>query len=306
MFCQIRGRIEMDLSNLVYFKTVVETGSMSKAAQELFISQPALSASISKLEAEIGVKLFDRSNRRIILNRAGEEYYEKVVSALDALSQGQHNARAAAADSGESISLAAFTYISFSTVVQPFLQLRPNCKFKLLQFDRDRILKKLSNYEIDFCLTCTPVVSPRVECYHMLTQKLYLTVPSNHPLAKKRYVNLDEVKNEPFICTDRASPLYDVTMHCFEVAGFSPNIVCELSTASLMAGMINSGIGIALMPDTFSEHTTLCRVNISHPQCLHNVYLVWLKNRNFTAAMQEFLDFILDHYRDFPKHFKSV
>ena len=63
----------MDLSNLIYFKTVVETGSMSKAAQELFISQPALSTSISKLESEIGVKLFDRSRRHVSLNRAGEE-----------------------------------------------------------------------------------------------------------------------------------------------------------------------------------------------------------------------------------------
>jgi len=296
----------MDLSNLIYFKTVVETGSMSKAAQELFISQPALSTSISKLEAEIGVKLFDRSNRRISLNRAGEEYYEKVVRALNELSQGRHNAQVAAEGRDEIISLAAFTYVSFSTIIRPFLALRPNCKFKLLQFDTDRILEKLLNYDIDFCLTCIPLVSPHVECYQMLTQKLYLTVPTNHPLSQKGYVQLNEAQNEPFICMDRSSPFYDVTMHCFDAAGFSPNVVCELSTASLMAGMINSGIGIALMPDTFSEHTTLRRINISYPQCLHNVYLVWLKSRNFPKTTQDFLDFTLDYYRDFPKNFKSV
>ena len=171
----------MDLSNLIYFKTVVETGSMSKAAQELFISQPALSTSISKLESEIGVKLFDRSRRHVSLNRAGEEYYKKkVVQALNDLSQAKHNALAAATDSEEVISLAALTYVSFSTIVQPFLHLRPTAKFKLWQFDSsesDRVLGRLLNFEIDFCITCTPIVSPHVECYHMLAQKLYLTVP---------------------------------------------------------------------------------------------------------------------------------
>lgn len=296
----------MDLSNLVYFKTVVEAGSMSKAAQELFISQPALSTSISKLEAEVGVKLFDRSRRRITLNRAGEEYYEKVVRALNELSQAKHNALAAVEHSGDVISLSSFTYVSFSTIIQPFLRLYPNCRFKLLQFDTDRILEKLLNYDIDFCLTCAPVISPHVECYHMLTQKLYLTVPANHPFSKKSYVRLDDARDEPFICMSRSSPFYDITMHCFDLAGFTPNVVCELSTASLMAGMINSGIGIALIPDTFSEHTTLRRVNISYPQCLHNVYFVWLKNRSFYGATQKFLDFTLDYYKDFPKNAENV
>ena len=291
----------MDLSSLIYFKTIAETGSLSKAAQELFISQPALSTSISKLEAEIGVKLFDRSKRRIKLNRAGEEYYKKIIQALNEISQAKHNAVAAAEDSAAVISLAAFSYVSFSTIIQPFLQLRPDCKFRLWQFDNDHVLESLLNYDIDFCLTCTPIISPHVECHHILVQKLFLTVPPNHPLSTKRYINLQDVRDEPFICVNRSSPFYDVTMHCFESAGFLPNVVCELSASSMMAGMINSGIGIALMPDTFSEHTTLCRVNVISPACLHNVYFVWLKNREYTAVTQSFLDFVLDYYKDFPK-----
>lgn len=296
----------MDLSNLIYFKTVVEAGSISKAAQELFISQPALSTSISKLEAEIGVKLFDRSKRRVTLNRAGEEYYKKIIQALNELSQAKHNALAAAEDSEEIISLAAFSYVSFSTIIQPFLRSHPGCKFRLWQFDSDHVLEGLLNYDIDFCITCAPIVSPHVECYHMLVQKLFLTVPPNHPLSMKSYVRLEEVRDEPFICVSRMSPFYDVTMNCFAQAGFSPKVVCELSTASLMAGMINSGIGIALMPDTFSEHTTLRRINISDPKCLHNVYFIWLKNREFTPVTQGFLDFVLDYYKNFPKNADNV
>ena len=299
----------MDLSNLIYFKTVVETGSMSKAAQELFISQPALSTSISKLESEIGVKLFDRSRRHVSLNRAGEEYYKKVVQALNDLSQAKHNALAAATDSEEVISLAALTYVSFSTIVQPFLHLRPTAKFKLWQFDSsesDRVLGRLLNFEIDFCITCTPIVSPHVECYHMLAQKLYLTVPPDHPLSKKRYIRLEDVRDEPFVCVNRSSAFYDTVMHCFDLAGFSPNVVCELSTASLMAAMVNSGLGIALMPNTFSEHTTLRRINVSYPKCLHNVYFVWLKNRNFNAVTQNFLDFVREYYKLFPQDPENI
>lgn len=291
----------MDLSNLIYFKTVAEAGSISKAAQELFISQPALSTSISKLEHEVGVTLFNRSKRKVTLNRAGQEYYEKVVKALNELSQGKHNAIAAAEGREEIINLGAQTYVNFSTIVQPFLHHYPSCKFVLSQIDSDDVLERLLNYDIDFCFTCMPIASPSVECYHMLNQKLFLTVPPSHPLALKSYVRLEDVRNEDFICVSRSAPLYDITMSCFDMAGFSPNIVCELSSPALMPALVNSGLGIALMPDTFSEHTTVRRVSISSPRCLHPVYFVWLKNRVFSAATQNFLNFTLTYYRDFPK-----
>ena len=160
----------LDISHLLYFKTVVEAGSISQAARALFISQPALSASVAKIEADVGVPLFTRTGRRIILNEAGSRYYESVVKALDALSQGKQDALSQTESSRNRISLAGTTYISFSTAVLPFWKLHPDYNFKLWQLENDSVLERLLNDDLDFCMTCKPVISPNVNCYQMLTQ----------------------------------------------------------------------------------------------------------------------------------------
>ena len=77
-------------------------------------------------------------------------------------------------------------------------------------------------------------------------------------------------------------------------------MVCDVTAPSMIPALVQSGVGISLLPDTFNEHR-LCRVNISNPKCNHNVYLAWMKNRNFSQAAQAFLEFILDFYKSFPK-----
>ena len=290
----------LDISHLLYFKTVVEAGSISQAARALFISQPALSASVAKIEADVGVPLFTRTGRRIILNEAGSRYYESVVKALDALSQGKQDALSQTESSRNRISLAGTTYISFSTAVLPFWKLHPDYTFKLWQLENDSVLERLLNDDLDFCMTCKPVISPNVNCYQMLTQKLYLTVPEDHPFASRRYVNLAEAKDERFVLMRPVSPYYDVTSHLFAEAGFTPNVVCDVTAPSMIPALVQSGVGISLLPDTFNEHR-LCRVNISNPKCNHNVYLAWMKNRNFSQAAQAFLEFILDFYKSLRK-----
>ena len=151
-----------------------------------------------------------------------------------------------------------------------------------------------------------PIASPHVECYHMLNQKLFLTVPPSHPLAIKSYVRLEDVRDENFICVSRPSPLHDITKNYFDMAGFLPKVVCEVSTPSLMPPLVNSGLGVALMPDTFSEHSTVRRVSVSDPHCLHPVYFIWIKNRVFSEPTQNFLNFTLNYYKDFPKSPENV
>ncbi|MDO5141283.1 MAG: LysR family transcriptional regulator, partial [Eubacteriales bacterium] len=292
----------MDISHLIYFKEVAEQGSLSKAAQSLYVSQPALSVSISKIEAEVGVPLFDRIGKRIILNRAGGEYYQYVCEALNQLQQGRKKAQAIAEGTRNLISLGAFTYVSFSTITIPFLNQHPECKFKLLQLDGNDIVHELIYGDVDFAFTCLPVESRLVNCHHLLSQKLYLTVPYDHPLASKSYVKLSDIRYESFILLDINSPLRAVTDNIFREAGFIPKIAYEVTQSSLMAGMINSGEGISLLPDTFSEHKNLRKISILEPQAIHNVYFVFAKDKELSPAAQAFLDFTMDFYKDYPKN----
>ena len=291
----------MDLSHLFYFKEVVEQGSLSKAAKELFISQPALSASIAKVEADIGVPLFDRAGKKLVLNRAGQEYYHSVCKSLSTLQQGRQTAIAISDGLENLISVGAFTYVTFSTITIPFLNRYPGCQFRLLQLDDDNIGEKMLSGEVDFAYSCVPVDSPAINCYHMLTQRLFRTVASDHPLAYKSYIKLTDVRDEPFVLMQKSTPLRGVVDKIFEEAGFKPNVAYETNHASLLAGIINSGEAISIIPDTFSEHKNLTKINISVPQCLHKVYLLWPKDKQFSPAAQHFLDFVMDHYKDYPR-----
>ena len=75
----------MDIQQMRYFKTVAETGKISEAAESLFISAPALSTSVARLEKELGVKLFDRTNNKIVLNRQGELFLDYVNETMENL-----------------------------------------------------------------------------------------------------------------------------------------------------------------------------------------------------------------------------
>lgn len=296
----------MDMLHLLYFKSVVEKGSVSEAARALFISQPALSASIAKVEADVGVPLFDRNGRRIVLNRAGKIYYDSVLAALSALQQGKRSALSVAEGTENVISIAAFTYVSFSTITQPFLAKTSNCSFKLWQMDDSNITEQFLTGNIDFAITCSPIDSPSIGCYHLLTQRLYLTVPREHPLANCSYIRLSDVKDEPFVLLSQDAPFRAITDQIFREAGFFPKVSCELTNASLMAGMINSGAGISILPDTFAEHRALSKINITFPKCFHNAYFLWSKDRDLSPAAQKFMQFVIEYYRNFPKDPGSI
>ena len=296
----------MDISHLLYFKEVVEQGSLSKAAKELFISQPALSASISKVEANLGIPLFERSGKKLILNKAGREYYQSVCKSLSELQQGRRTALAVSEGLENLISVGAFTYVTFSTITIPFLNRFPGCQFRLLQLDGDNLGEKMLSGDIDFAYTCTPIETPAINCYHVLTQRLFLTVASDHPLAYKSYIKLTDVRDEPFVLMEKGTPLRGVVDKIFEEAGFKPKVAYETNHASLLAGIINSGEAISIIPDTFSEHKNLTKINISVPQCLHKVYFIWAKDKHFSPAAQHFLDFVMEHYKDYPRELSHL
>lgn len=289
----------MDISHLRYFKTVVEAGSISKAAREMYISQPALSASIAKIEADVGVPLFTRDGRRLILNEAGTRYYQYVVDALELLSRGKQEAQVHTDIINNRISLAGTTYISFSTAVLPFRKQYPNYTFKLLQLESEDVLSRLLNDDLDFCMTCRPLTAPNIECHQMLTQKLYLTVPDGHSLANRRYVNLSETKNEDFILVRPISSYYDLTTSIFAKAGFTPRVVCDVMSPSMIPPLVSAGVGISLLPNTFDEHR-LVSIEVSAPKCDHNVYLAWMKNRKFSEAAEAFREFVKEFYKNYP------
>ena len=129
----------MELLQLKYFKTVARTEHITKAAQELHISQPALSVTIARLEEEVGVPLFDRIGRQIRLNAFGKTFLKQVDTALEALETGKRQVTDMAGLERGSVLVATTTLNRVSELLAPFLALYPHINFRITQASTEEL-----------------------------------------------------------------------------------------------------------------------------------------------------------------------
>src|SRR5579864_7590511 len=178
----------MDLLQLRYFQAVARHQHVSRAAAELHVAQPALSRSIARLEAELGVPLFDRRGRRVQLNRFGAMFLARAGRALGELDQGQHELRDAAGLAQGMVTIAAETLRTVSGLVAGFLAGHPDVSFRLSQSPAPVMSAQLQAGEVDLCLASQPLPGPALRSagllsIELLREEVLLAVPPSHRLA---------------------------------------------------------------------------------------------------------------------------
>ena len=151
----------MDLLQLRYFQAVARHQHVSRAAAELRVAQPALSRAIARLEAELGVPLFDRRGRRVRLNRFGAMFLARAGRALDELDQGQRELGDAAGLAQGTVAVAAETLRTLSGLVAGFLAGHPGVSFRLFQSPAPAMAAQLQAGEVDLCLASQPLARTR-------------------------------------------------------------------------------------------------------------------------------------------------
>ena len=185
MLCEHKA---MDLIQLRYFQAVARHQHVSRAAAELRVAQPALSRAIARLEAELGVPLFDRRGRRVRLNRFGAMFLARAGRALDELDQGQHELRDAAGLAQGTVAVAAETLRTLSGLVAGFLAGHPGVRFRLFQSPAPAMAAQLQAGEVDLCLASQPLpglahASAGLVSIELLSEEVLLAVPPSHRLA---------------------------------------------------------------------------------------------------------------------------
>ena len=174
----------MDLLQLRYFQAVARHQHVSRAAAELRVAQPALSRAIARLEAELGVPLFDRRGRRVRLNRFGAMFLVRADRALDELDQGQHELRDAAGLAQGTVAVAAETLRTLSGLVAGFLTGHPGVSFRLFQSPAPAMAAQLQAGEVDLCLASQPLPGPGLASAELLSEEVLLAVPPSHRLSR--------------------------------------------------------------------------------------------------------------------------
>lgn len=283
----------MDLLQLRYFQAVARREHVSRAAEELHIAQPSLSRTVARLEAELGVPLFDRQGRRVRLNRFGIGFLRRVDRALAELDDAQRELADAAGLEHGSVAVAAETLLTLTDLLSSFIAEHPGVSFRLYQSTPPTMIRQLHTGEVDLCLASQPLHDTSLCAIELVREEVLLAVPPTHPLAKRKRTDLAALADEPFITTRPGHWLRTLADQLFANAGLQPTIACEGDEPAAIRPLINAGLGVGLLPIKSREATANPVVAWLHLNTLHahrTLRLIWRQDSYLSAAAQHFRD----------------
>lgn len=285
--------INFDLNDLQAFRAVVEKGSFRKAADAIRISQPALSRRIDKLETALGVKLFERTTRKVSLSMAGRAFIPDVERLLDDLDLALLGITGVASTRMTNVTIACVpstAYYFMPQVVAEYHRLYPRTKVHVLDASASEVQGAVVSGEADFGLSFTGTLDPGIEFELLLQERYVMACRRDHPLATAERVSWDEMYRQDYITLDRSSGnrlLLDQAL--VSVRPEKPGI-CETRHVTTMIGLVEAGLGVAAVPPIampLAGHPLLVSVPLVEPEVLRNVGLIRRRGHTLTPAALE-------------------
>ncbi|GAA4671806.1 LysR family transcriptional regulator [Gordonia humi] len=249
----------MELRHLRYYIAVAEECHFGRAAERLHIAQPPLSQQIKQLEAELGVKLLERSTRKVELTDAGLAYLQRareVVSAVDAA--GDEAVRIADGEVGRlAIGFTgSATYDLLPTMARRLRASMPGIELDL----RGEMLTPeqttaLREGVIDLGILRPPVNDPELDLEVLRHEAMTAVVPTDHRLAQQDAVHLSDLADEPFISypSHLRSVVMQVVVDSCQQAGFTPDIRHEVGETSTLVSFVAAELGVAMVPESVKQ-----------------------------------------------------
>jgi DNA-binding transcriptional LysR family regulator len=265
----------VDLKQLRQVLVLAETLNFRKAAERLHMAQPPLSVSIRKLEEEIGAQLFERSRTGVRLTVVGKGVLEHARKALFHAEQFRQSASLVA---GGHVGSLRVDYVASSTIrllpraLAHFRTAYPGVDLQLQEGSTDAIMTALRDGRTDVGIVRYPTPSvPSVAITHLQRNRYVAALPVAHPLASKARLKLVDLRGEDFIFPSReqGSAAYLSAMLACQRAGFMPNIVQQAAHAQSIVALVESGLGVALVPDIW-ENLALRAVEFKRLAGMHD------------------------------------
>jgi DNA-binding transcriptional LysR family regulator len=283
---------------LRYFVAAARIEHMGHAAEQLELSQPALSRSIQKLEQELGLPLFDRVGRGVQLNEAGRILLRRVDRACAEFDDALRELKDFGSTKSVSLGyLSTFGVRLIPEMVKGFSALEPELQFNLFEGPSPLLAKQLLAGEVDLCLSTHPM-NAGLEWRPLFKEELFALVPTEHPFAARKSIELIELADEPFVALRAGHGLRLVLDELCQQAGFKPNIKFEAYEVSSLRGLVAAGFGVTLAPKRAVSAGTYVDLSISAPECFRTVGLSWRKERWLSPKAVAFRDYLI---RELPK-----
>ncbi|WP_298829796.1 LysR family transcriptional regulator [uncultured Piscinibacter sp.] len=285
--------INFDLNDLLAFRSVAELANFRKAAEAVHISQPAFSRRIDKLEQALGVRLLNRTTRRVELTAVGRDFERKVRQILDELDLTLMGIRGERTTRMTEVTIAcvpsAVNYF-LSHVMRRNRAANPNVRVKVFDASANEVLSSVARGDADFGLNFMGALEGDIEFETLIEERFVAACRRDHPLARRRQVRWKELSEHDFIAVGKTSGNRLLLDQALAGVAVQPTGICETQHVTTTLGLVEAGLGVAVVPSMAMPgpgHPLLVSVPLIEPEVTRKVGLIRRRGRSLTPAAQQ-------------------
>jgi|SRR5699024_9810636 len=288
----------MELRHLKYFIVVAEELHFTKAAKKLNIAQPPLSQQIKKLEEELEVELFKRSNRHVELTYAGKVFKSHVHKILVDIEMSKSEIKEIYEGEKGTIKVGFTGSITFDFlphIIHDFSLLYPNVKILPRQLTSSKQIESLIDGSLDVGILVSPINSVNIKTINLYKEDFVLVIPTGHELSKQeKSLNADDIVKYPLILTSRnvGSVYYDSILNYFLMNDLSPKIAYEVEELQTVISFVSFNLGVSLLPSSMKKFQNPYVEYRELNQTFHTSISLGFKDTEQDKLILNFIDFI--------------
>lgn len=291
----------MELQQLKYFKAVAEIGKISDASEALFISAPALSTSIARLEKELGMKLFDRASNQITLNTQGHIFLKYVNQIFAELENAKQELQQSVFHQGPHISLVSINTLIWVNLIASFTaefsQYTLSCSNTSASILAENGFSSQHNFLLAYESEIPPAYAEKLDSVFLFQVTPAVMVHKNHPLSQKKILDIRELVNERLFLSMPNSALHTRVQQLFELYALpfpADNSYTYMVRQKMVAE--NKGITFLSQHPGYSTHPDIRCIPLKDPFAPWSARLYWRKDHPLSAEEKVFRDFVLQFY----------
>lgn len=293
-----RGDI-MNLSQLTYFKTIVQQKSFTRAAKSLHVTQSTLSHAINELEAEFKVPLLTRSKREVTTTYFGEILLGYVNPALNLLTEAQSKLKDIADLETGVVSLGYFSSLNDLITYTLSIYYKSSGKilsqFRFFSSSSTQIEQSIMSGSCDIAFT-TEMVNPNLKYQTIGFHETVVIVPSQHPLAAQDTIWLKQLQGENIITYENTCQIRTYINQILEDSGVTPNIIFQTISDTVIVSSVAASFGVAIVPKPLVmpiHSIKILRILDKIPP--RSIAIAWHKSRYRSHATDRFLNYVIEN-----------
>lgn len=293
----------MEIDQLRNFLKVAELGNFTRAAEEMLLSQPALSRSVARLEEELGQPVFERQSRKVVLTDSGKLLQSRARQILALID----DTKIELTDDGQCgrIRVAAIPTIApyfLPGLLRQFGEAYPDAEVLVQEDTTEHLLKRMTQGEIDLAILALPISAKYLEVVELFEEELFLVVANDHPLAEKKQVRLADIESLPFVLLDEAHCLSDNIVSFCRQKSFQPVAVERTSQLATVQELVSLDHGISMVPamaKVLDESKRRIYRSITGPKATRKVVMVFNPYRFQSKMMTSFQKHVIQYSAQF-------